>query len=494
MVKKNRNLNKKINKLTQTVNNVANNVKNNNNNRRRRQTRNKRRYRRTRKNTNYRNINAPVSKGNIGTYRKAKITNEQNGIRINHSEYFADVYLPAGFAVSSFVINPSNQYLFPWLSTIANNYETYCFDNLSIVYRPKCSTSNEGSLISYIDYDASDPQPVNKITMMSGAHTDSNCWVGHVHKCSKQNLHKLKQRYIKSGITDQSVMDTRLNDTGIYYIGTQNNGVGSIAGGELHVNYTIRFMTPQLPNSVNPSYSADMYWTQTGGGWGEDNKKPLGPRPNLTEQYYSYKKPFRILDDTTTQPYNAIQFNYPGKYQITCMYYRAIIPTTSGDIDLIWNNLSEPGSVDTDTGGSISAGTTPEPLTRIWWVTANAGTQFIMSNTCTTYGIDSTEIYCSYFDSGIFTLDPTLKQKKMMINNKNLKMPRIYELRDEDDNDFCNHELTFNAEPISDEDDDKSSDTDEDSISCLLKNIKNDDFKLMIREMVKSNIKQCIET
>lgn len=65
------------------------------------------------------------------------------------------------FANSALVINPANEELFPWLSTIAVNFTTYKFTKLKFEYVPSSSTGNGGTVAIAVNPNADDPPYTN---------------------------------------------------------------------------------------------------------------------------------------------------------------------------------------------------------------------------------------------------------------------------------------------------------------------------------------------
>lgn len=54
------------------------------------------------------------------------IQNTSGGCIVRHREYLGDLQGSQGFILESYNINPGNPKLFPWLSSVANNFEQWC--------------------------------------------------------------------------------------------------------------------------------------------------------------------------------------------------------------------------------------------------------------------------------------------------------------------------------------------------------------------------------
>lgn len=85
----------------------------------------------------------------------------------------------AAFTANVFQINPANATSFPWLTSIAQNYQKFRFLNLRFIWTPICSTTTTGSAYLYIAYDYLDTTPT---TLAQVAASDTSCsgnaWFG----------------------------------------------------------------------------------------------------------------------------------------------------------------------------------------------------------------------------------------------------------------------------------------------------------------------------
>lgn len=65
--------------------------------------------------------------------------------------------------------NPSEPTMFPWLSQIANSYERFRFNRLSLEFVPSAAASTAGRYYVAVDYDYDDAVPTTKAGMMGNA-------------------------------------------------------------------------------------------------------------------------------------------------------------------------------------------------------------------------------------------------------------------------------------------------------------------------------------
>lgn len=206
----------------------------------------------------------PVSISQRFQQAKPRMTTSKNGtsIIVRHTEYVADIIATnAAFAVAKFALNPGLATAFPWLSNVANNYESYRFHDLHYCYKPICPTSTPGKVMIAIDYDANDATPGSKVIINSYQGTVStSVWDTITHKSTKENLQKFTtQRYVRAGNAPTGT-DLKTYDLGSVLIATSNTPASSTTCGEIFVTYTVELFTPQL-NA--PMAALNNYTSQT---------------------------------------------------------------------------------------------------------------------------------------------------------------------------------------------------------------------------------------
>jgi hypothetical protein len=165
---------------------------------------------------------------------------------VRHSELVRDINGSVAFGITAFSVNPGLASTFPWLSTIAYNYESYKFNSLSFRYETQKSTATSGTVLLAADYEASDADPANKQELMSfhGA-VRTAPWAPVTMVCDKRDLLKFGvQRYIRTGAL-ASNLDVKTYDVADFLIATQGMADSS-AVGELYVDYDVELITPQI--------------------------------------------------------------------------------------------------------------------------------------------------------------------------------------------------------------------------------------------------------
>jgi hypothetical protein len=192
---------------------------------------------------------------NIATFRPSAAT------VISHREFVADISGSTGFANQTFLLNPGNALLFPWLSTLALNYEQYEWLGLAFEFRSTCAftsaTGNLGAVIMATDYDVLDSDFTSKRAMeiadFSGSSSPVNSFY-HFVECEPQQS-VLRQMYVQQGNNHLLYPDDpRFSIPGRFQLGTQGMPSAFIIG-ELWVTYHVKFMRPTIAPTLNTSQS-----------------------------------------------------------------------------------------------------------------------------------------------------------------------------------------------------------------------------------------------
>jgi len=212
------------------------------------QTKNKQQNNKNNKKENI--VMAPTSMSSQFVNKSATISYSARGdgsVWIRHREFITDIMsIGVNFHTISRPINPGVGTTFEWLQAIANSYESYVFNSLSFEFESTCATTDRGTLIMGIDFDASDPGPATKQDLMAyQGSVRSNIWSHACCAASSKDLKKFGiQRYVRSSVPLSASSDIKTFDVGNLYVGLQ--GVSSqLAAGELYVTYDVTLHTPQ---------------------------------------------------------------------------------------------------------------------------------------------------------------------------------------------------------------------------------------------------------
>jgi hypothetical protein len=218
-----------------------------------------------------------------GTVPRVANRNNSEAFVINHREYVKDIYSgdyvegstdSTEFKIESFRLNPANSELFPWLSTIAPNFQEYAITGMLVEYKTMASdlstTLNLGTVIMTADYNALADPPLTKIAMENMENAGSV-------KPSMSNIMPIEcakkltsvSTHLFVGPVDAEVGDARLYDMANIFIASLGIPRDNTVIGELWVTYEIAFYKPKLcqfpASQVNFSFggefnAADSEW------------------------------------------------------------------------------------------------------------------------------------------------------------------------------------------------------------------------------------------
>lgn len=169
-----------------------------------------------------------------------------------HREYLGDVSGTSVFTNSSYPLNPGMNQTFPWLSTIAQNYQEYKFHGLIFEFRSLVTdfvtSGAPGVVIMATNYNSDAPNYVNKQQMENSEYavaTKPTVNLIHGVECATSQT-VLPQSYVRSGPVPVGI-DLRTYDLGNFQLATQGNPVQLL--GELWVTYCVEFFKPILFSS-----------------------------------------------------------------------------------------------------------------------------------------------------------------------------------------------------------------------------------------------------
>lgn len=177
--------------------------------------------------------------------------NGRRGIRVTEREYIGDVVSGmmgdvggSNFTLQSFRLNPGDPNTFPWLSTIAKNFEQW--EPLGMIFEFKTTSSDFngtsqalGTVILATEYDPSDDVYRNKIEMENSDYANST-------KPSLTAIHGIecdpKERPTQVLYTgDPSASQEKFYDLGVFHVATQGLSSEKQTLGELWVSYDVVF-------------------------------------------------------------------------------------------------------------------------------------------------------------------------------------------------------------------------------------------------------------
>lgn len=191
----------------------------------------------------------------------------EDSIRVRKREYIASIDSSVSFANNLFPINPGLSDTFPWLSSIANNFEQYRFNGLIFQF---VSTSSDaiasttnlglGQVIAATDYNSVDhaylnaPQMLGSMFSNSGKPSEN---IMHAVECAPSDQAQ-KLYYVRSGDVPTGA-DIRLYDMASFQLATQNMPAVYTGMGQLWVTYDVTFCKSVQNNQLGFNLNTDQY-------------------------------------------------------------------------------------------------------------------------------------------------------------------------------------------------------------------------------------------
>lgn len=199
-------------------------------------------------------VDAPVITGSIrhGSNPKmwAKSRDGDVEVVVEHTEYLMDMRAASSESFPTVVngiqpqlfANPGQNQSFPWLSTLAQNFDEYMFDYLELHYEPIVGTNTSGKFVATFDPDVLDEFPDTKQQMLQAkVQLDESVWIKNQKLRVPRDL--LKQwLYVRPGSVPSGA-DQHVYDVGVFNLALPGAaGAGTV--GEVFISYKCRLRTP----------------------------------------------------------------------------------------------------------------------------------------------------------------------------------------------------------------------------------------------------------
>jgi hypothetical protein len=167
---------------------------------------------------------------------------------VKNTEYVSQITCPAATASAkaNFVLNPGDATLFPWLSSIALNFEEYKFKKLKVIFLSGLGTGYRGAVYLGFDPDIKDPVYTSAQQLMTAEYAVR----GQVHEHVQLDIpeHAMdtigRKRYVAATSTSD-----RTGDAGRLYAWIEHldSSISSnVLVGELMVEYEVELAVPQF--------------------------------------------------------------------------------------------------------------------------------------------------------------------------------------------------------------------------------------------------------
>lgn len=193
-------------------------------------------------------VAAPVAISRIVRSSKPRFKKGNGSVTVTHRELIGTFNNSTGLVVNSGVtgnqyrLNPANAVLFPWLQTLASNFDQYRFDNVRLQYVPLCGTSTTGRVALLFDKDSQDELPADRVELANIGHlTETSPW-------AEASL-RIPTDSNKRFTADNATSDPKLIDLGQVGIATYGS-TGTDPAGDVFIHYTVTFFEPQPSSGV----------------------------------------------------------------------------------------------------------------------------------------------------------------------------------------------------------------------------------------------------
>jgi hypothetical protein len=191
----------------------------------------------------------------------------KEGMIVRHREYIRDVMGASSFTNTSTLLNPANATLFPWLSNLAKNFETFQWKGLLFFYNPTSgaisSTQSLGTVILSTNYDVLNAAFASKAEAEAYQFTTScvpSREMTHPIECKPSAV--VSPRMYITDLTNLSDLPTHA-DPRLYFTGLMQQMVvgcpSTEALGELWVSYEVEFFTPKKPQALSVTGLSDSF-------------------------------------------------------------------------------------------------------------------------------------------------------------------------------------------------------------------------------------------
>lgn len=283
---------------------------------------------------------APVSLSrNINRVSKPKMHMRGDAIYVTHSEMLGAIVSGAptsnvtAFRSVGYRTNPGMANIFPWLSSMAVNYEKYRFRSLSFTLVPLVSTGYNGRIGVGFDFDSSDTAPGNRQEFYSlTTHCENMPWQGCTVRVKCDNIFRFTGTHVAA--------DNKLIDLGQVIVMSDSISNGATIAAalplfDLIVDYTVELIEPQQALFASQLFSTTTNLT---------SGIPLGTGVDLTGVY----GPTVVTSTTVTN--SVLTFNLPAGVFSVAYHFNwtsgttataVTVPTTGASLK---NNNTNTGS------------------------------------------------------------------------------------------------------------------------------------------------------
>lgn len=184
--------------------------------------------------------------------------NDSQTVVLRHKEYLGEIKGSTTFSVqNSFTLNPGSSETFPWLSSIASNFQEYSFKGVVFHYVPSSGSAVSGTspalgtIMLQTTYRATDTPPTSKVEMLNEYCSNEvvpNEPMCHPIECDpKENPFNVM--YVRNGTPP--VGDSKLMyDLGTTHVATSGQLAAGNVLGDLWVTYEVELKKPMITSNA----------------------------------------------------------------------------------------------------------------------------------------------------------------------------------------------------------------------------------------------------
>lgn len=186
-------------------------------------------------------------------------------VRVRHREFFSDLVVPAGgvnYVNRSFVLNPGNPIMFPWLASIAKQYQQYKVRGMVVEYKSNTSDYAASGPLGIVgiasNYNVNELPFSDTVTFENSEYavvTKPSMCIMHAIECAP-NTGRDEFLYVRDPL---QVDLSQINDSRFYDMASvqiMTSGLPGTTGqllGQLWVSYDIEFSKPVVsPTTIAP--------------------------------------------------------------------------------------------------------------------------------------------------------------------------------------------------------------------------------------------------
>jgi len=185
--------------------------------------------------------------------------NGGQSVVIRHKEYLGQITGSTTFSVvNSYTLNPGVQTSFPWLSTIAANFQEYKIKGMVFHYVPSSgdavSSTNPalGTVMIQTSYRATDSAPSSKLEILNeywASESVPSQPFCHPIECDPRE-NPFNIQYVRSGVLP-STENRLMYDLGVTHVAVQGQQTTGNPVGDLWVTYEVELKKPVLYSSIS---------------------------------------------------------------------------------------------------------------------------------------------------------------------------------------------------------------------------------------------------